>query len=142
MVIIRKTLTKIRQSISHKWNLKSAFAVHTDFNSHTGGVMTMVKFGVQTVFHKHKLNTNSSTQSEFVGEYCSSVIIICTKLFIEVQGYVVDKNLLYQYNKITILLELNGKGSYGKRTRALNMRYFFQSDQTVSKIEYKILSYQ
>jgi hypothetical protein len=36
---------------------------------------------------------------------------------------------LYQDNKSTILLEKNGKRSSGKRTRALNIRYFFLTDQ-------------
>jgi hypothetical protein len=36
---------------------------------------------------------------------------------------------LYQGNKSAILLETNGKKSSGKRTRALNIRYFFLTDQ-------------
>jgi hypothetical protein len=47
----------------------------------------------------------------------------------EAQGYKIDKNILYQDNKSTILLENNGKRSSGKRTRAFNIRYFFLTDQ-------------
>ena len=46
-----------------------------------------------------------------------------------IKWYVVEKNILYQDNKSTILLEENGKRSSGKRTRALNVRYFFMTDQ-------------
>jgi hypothetical protein len=41
---------------------------------------------------------------------------------------VVEKNIIYQDNKSAILLETNGKKSSSKRTRALNIRYFFITD--------------
>jgi hypothetical protein len=47
----------------------------------------------------------------------------------EAQGYEIDKNILFQDNKSSILLETNGKKSSGKRTRALNIWYFFITDQ-------------
>ena len=43
----------------------------------------------------------------------------------EDQGYEVKDNILYQDNKSTILLLENGKRSSGKRTRHMNIRYFF-----------------
>jgi hypothetical protein len=40
--------------------------------------------------------------------------------------YEIEKNILYQDNMVSaILLEENGKKSSGKRTRALNIQYFF-----------------
>ena len=57
------------------------------------------------------------------------VLILWTKLFIEAQGYDVIENVLYQDNKSAILLETNGCKSAGKRSRALNVRYFFITDQ-------------
>jgi hypothetical protein len=56
-------------------------------------------------------------------------MILWTKLFLEEQGYEIGKNVLYQDNKSAILLEKNGKRSSSKRTRALNIRYFFVTDQ-------------
>ena len=47
----------------------------------------------------------------------------------EAQGYEVQQNILYQDNKSTILLIENGKKSSSKRTRAVNIRYFFLTDQ-------------
>ena len=55
--------------------------------------------------------------------------MLWTLVFMEAQGYDIDKNILYQDNKSTILLEVNGKRSSSKRTRALNIRYFFLTDQ-------------
>jgi hypothetical protein len=57
-------------------------------------------------------------------------MILWTKLFLEAQGYDVEKNIVYQDNKSAILLETNGgKKSSGKQTRALNIRCFFITDQ-------------
>jgi hypothetical protein len=112
-----------------KWYVDAAFAVHPDFRSHTGAVMTFGKGGVINISRKQKLNTKSSTESELVGADDASVMILWTKMFVQHQGYHVDENILYQDNKSTILLETNGKKSAGKRSRALNIRYFFLTDQ-------------
>ena len=84
---------------------------------------------VQSISRKQKLNTNSSTKSELVGLDDVSVMILWTKLFLEGRGYEIEKNILYQDNKSAILLETNGKKSTGKRTRALNFRDLFLTDQ-------------
>jgi hypothetical protein len=47
----------------------------------------------------------------------------------EHQGIDVTSNILLQDNKSAILLEKNGAKSAGKRSRALNVRYFFLADQ-------------
>ena len=78
---------------------------------------------------KQKLNTDSSTVAELVGAHDFSTPILWTKLFMESQGYEIKKNILFQDNKSTILLQRNGKRSSSKRTRALNIRYFFLTDQ-------------
>ena len=109
--------------------MDAAFAVHPDFKSHTGGVMTFGRGAVQNVSRKQKLNTKSSTDVELVAADDLSVMILWTKLFLEAQGYKVEKNILYQDNKSAILLETNGRKRAGKRSRALNVRYFFLTDQ-------------
>ena len=47
----------------------------------------------------------------------------------EAQGYEVKKNILFQDNKSTILLENNGKLSLTKCICAIDIRYFFLTDQ-------------
>jgi hypothetical protein len=84
---------------------------------------------VQSVSRKHKLNAKSSTESELAGVNNVSVMMLWTKLLLEEQGYDINSNILYQENKSAILLETNGKKSSGKRTRALNICYFFLTDQ-------------
>ena len=56
-------------------------------------------------------------------------LILWTKLFLKEQGYDVMSNVLYQDNKSAILLEKNGKKSSSSRTRAINIHYFFITDQ-------------
>ena len=78
---------------------------------------------------KQKLNTGSSTEAELVGVDDFMTKVLWTQLFMEEQGYDITSNVLYQDNKSAILLEKNGKRSSGKRTRALNICYFFVADQ-------------
>jgi hypothetical protein len=75
------------------------------------------------------MNVRSSTEGELVAVDDAATMILWTKLFLEAQGYNVDKNNIYQDNKSAILLETNGKKSLGKQTRALNICYFFITDQ-------------
>ena len=56
-------------------------------------------------------------------------MVLWTKLFLEEQGYNVDKNIVLQDNQSAILLEKNGKKSARKRSQALHVRYFFITDQ-------------
>merc|ERR1712008_165927 len=55
--------------------------------------------------------------------------VLWTRLFMAEQGYPVKENIVFQDNKSAILLEKNGRASCGKRTRAINIRYFFVTDQ-------------
>jgi len=78
---------------------------------------------------KQNLDTRSSTKAKLVGADDMSQLIIWTKLFMEAQGYEIKHNVLYQGNKSTILLLENGKSSSTKHTRALNISYFYLTDQ-------------
>ena len=49
-------------------------------------------------------------------------------MFIEGQGYTVDNNIVYQDNKSTILLAVNGRFSSSKRTKHIRARYFLVKD--------------
>jgi hypothetical protein len=94
-----------------KWFVDASFAVHPDFKSHTGGTMTFGQGSVISVSRKQKINTKSSTTSELVGADDVSTLSLWTKLFMEAQGYPIEKNIMYQDNKSAILLEKNGMTS-------------------------------
>ena len=78
---------------------------------------------------KQKLNTRSSTEAEIVGEDDFMPAICWTRYFLQAQGYDVVDNILFQDNKSAILLEKNGKASSSKRTKHINIRYFFITDR-------------
>jgi len=88
-----------------KWYVDPSFAVHADFKSHTGSVMSMGKGAITMVSHKQMLNTKSSTTAELVGADNVSTMMLWTKLFMEEQGYPIEEIILYQDNKSEILLE-------------------------------------
>ena len=78
---------------------------------------------------KQKLNTRSSTEAEVVGADDFMPAICWTRYFLKAQGYNVQDNILFQDNKSSILLEKNGKASSSKRTKHINLRYFFITDR-------------
>jgi hypothetical protein len=79
------------------------------------------------------LNTKSLTESKLVGVDDMMPIMLWTCYFLLSQGYGIVENLLLQDNKSSILLEQNGKASSGKRTRHINIRYFFITDRVNMK---------
>jgi hypothetical protein len=88
---------------------------------------------------RQRLNTKSSTESELVGADDVLPQMLWTLYFLEAQGYKINDNILYQDNKSSIVMETNGRGSSGKRTRHINVSYFFIKDRVESKeirIEY------
>jgi hypothetical protein len=75
------------------------------------------------------MNTRSSTESELVGADEAIGPMLWTGLFLKAQGYALKENVLCQDNRSAILLETNGRKSAGKRSRHLNIWYFFVADQ-------------
>ena len=114
-----------------KWHIDASFAVHPDLRSHTGATMRFSggKGCPISNSSKQKLNTSSSTTSELVAVDQVLLLALWVPLFMEEQGHKIDENIVYQDNMSAILLESNSKKSSGKRTRALNIRYFMVTDQ-------------
>jgi hypothetical protein len=106
----------------------AAFAVHPDFRSHTGAVMTMGGGAITTISRKQGLNTRSSTEAEIVAADEVAGPMLWTKQFVEAQSYPVARNTLYQDNRSAMLLETIGRQSACKRSRHLNIRMFFVTD--------------
>jgi hypothetical protein len=115
-----------------KWWVDASFAVHADMKSHTGGAMTLGKGMVYSTSTRQKLNTRSSTEGELVGVNDVMPQILWTRYFLMEQGYQVKDSVVYQDNQSAILLEKNGRGSSSKRTRHINIRYFFVADRIAS----------
>ena len=112
-----------------KWWVDASFAVHDDMKSHTGGAMSLGKGVIYGTSTRQKINTKSSTEAELVGVNEVLPQVLWTRYFLEEQGYGVVESIVYQDNQSAILLEKNGRASSSKRTRHLNIRYFFVTDR-------------
>jgi len=114
------------------WWVDASYAVHPDMKGHTGATMSMGKGSVYSSARKQKIPTRSSTECELVGVHDVMPQIEWTQMFLDAQGYKVKNTVLYQDNLSTMLLEKNGKMSSGKRTKHINIRYFYVKDKVDS----------
>ena len=122
-----------------KWWADASYAVHPDMRSHTGGVLSLGKGAVYATSCRQKLGTKSSTEAELVGVSDILPQVIWTRYFLDAQDYVVNESIVYQDNQSAILLEKNGRASSSKRTRHINIRYFFITDRVANgevRVEY------
>ena len=125
------------------WWIDAAYGVHDDLRGHSGGMMSLGKGAMASRSSKHKINSRSSTEAEIIGvdDHMSSVL--WTLRFLHAQGYGIEENVVYQDNQSAILLERNGKFSSSKRTKHIDMRYFFITDRIEKKRGIgRILSYR
>ena len=110
------------------WWIDASFAVHHNMRSHTGATMTMGKGCPISISTKQKINTRSSTEAEVVGVNDALYMVLWVRHFLEMQGYTVKDNIVFQDNQSSMKLEQNGKTSSTKNTRHMEIRYFFITD--------------
>jgi hypothetical protein len=110
------------------WYIDASHGVHFDMKGHSGGTMTMGKGSIYSTANGQKLVARSSTESELIAFYDVMPQVLWTDHFLTAQGHIVKDNIVYQDNKSSILLEKNGRASSSKRTRHINIRYFFVKD--------------
>ena len=124
---LRLTMEATHLDQNH-WFIDGAFAVHEDMRSHSGSYMTFGRGMMNGSSNKQKINTTSSTEAETVAVHDNMAAILWTRYFLEAQGYPMKPSLVHQDNQSAMLLENNGRGSSSKRTRHMNIRYFFVGD--------------
>jgi hypothetical protein len=112
-----------------KWWVDASFDVNPNMRGHSGGGLSLGRGFPIVSSTKQKLNTRSSTETEIVGADNFMPAIFWTRYFMKAQGYGVKDNVLFQDNKSSIPLENNGKDSSIKRTKHINIRYFFITDR-------------
>ena len=100
---------------------------------HTGGFMTIATGEAYVHSRKQKLNTNISTDAYLVGVYDVLNQVICTWYFLKEQIYIIHNNVIYQDNQSAIRLEKSDRGSISKRTRHINIRYYFITDRIIKQ---------
>jgi hypothetical protein len=111
-----------------RWWVDAAYGVHYDMKGQTGGTLSMGKGSVYSYAAAQKLVARSSTEAEVIGVDDLMPQMMWTGYFLKAQGVVVVDTVLYQDNKSSILLEKNGRASSGKRTRHINIRFYFVAD--------------
>jgi hypothetical protein len=95
--------------------------------------MSLGKGGIYGTSARQKIVTKSSTKAELVGVSDVLPQVVWTRNFLLAQGYDVRDSLVHQDNKSAILLEQNGRGSSSKRTRHIDIWYFFVTDRIAGK---------
>jgi hypothetical protein len=116
-----------------KWWIDASFAVHPNMRGHTGGGLSMGRGFPIVSSTKQKLNTRGPTETEIVGVDDCMPAVLWTRYFLEAQGYGVRENIVCQDNKSAIPMEKNGKASSNKRTKHVNIRYYFVTDRIQKK---------
>jgi hypothetical protein len=84
------------------WHVDAAFAVHDDFKSHTGAVISIGSGAIIAGSTKQKVNSRSSTEAELIGLDEYMLKTMWTRYFLEALGYDVNDNIVYQSNKSKI----------------------------------------
>ena len=116
-----------------RWWVDASYAVHPNMRGHTGGVMMMGKGAAMSISSKQKLVARSSTESELIGVHDAMPNMLWCRQFLIAQGYQVREMKLFQDNMSAMLLEKNGRASSSKRTKHIDIRYFFIKDRVDNK---------
>ena len=118
------------EDMNPTWSIDAAYGVHGDCKGQSGGSFTLGKGSIHTVSCKQKINTKSSTEAELVAIDDCIGHAIWLRHFLLAQGYKKAETIvILQDNQSAILLEQNGILSSTKRTKHLNVRYFFIKDK-------------
>jgi hypothetical protein len=117
------------------WSVDASFAIHKDMRSHTGAVLSLGQGALMSMSIKQKINTKSSTEAELVGVDDAMNFVEWIQLFVQQQIKEINddsvlkkigcETIIQQDNTSTIQLENNGQASSTKRTRHINIRYFY-----------------
>ena len=116
-----------------RWWVDASYAVHPNMRGHTGGVMSLGEGAAMSMSAKQKLVARSSTESELIGVHDAMPNMLWCREFLLAQGYAVKETKLLQDNMSAMLLEKHGKASSSKRTKHINIRYFFIKDRVDKK---------
>ena len=113
--------------------IDASYAVHEDCKSHSGVLISLGGGGpIYMESSKQKLVSKSSTEAELIALSDGISQVIWTRELLLAQGYSdVGPAIVYQDNMSAMALAEKGR-STAKRTRHINIRYFFVKDRIES----------
>jgi hypothetical protein len=120
------------------WYFDGSYAVHQDMKGQSGATLMMGDSVVLSKSNKQKVNTRSSMEAELIAIDDALPMIQWTKSFLKDLGYDLETVIKID-NRSSILLMKNGRLSSGKRTKHLDVRYFYVKDlidRGIVKIEH------
>jgi hypothetical protein len=106
--------------------------------SQSGGLASLGKGAFNATSLKQKLNTRSSNEAELAAVHDVIPHKLWTGNFLLNQVSNTLNNTLYQNNKNDMFLETNGSLSSSKKSRHIDVSYFFVKDK-VDKVELKLV---
>jgi hypothetical protein len=122
------TLTLVCDKIDKlSWYIDGSYASHMDMKGQSGAVLSTGRCSVLFRSCKQKTNTRSSTETELIAVDDVLPTVQWAKRFMAEQGYDLPTEIK-EDNRSTMLLMKNGRLSSGKRTKHLEIRYFFVKD--------------
>ncbi len=121
-----------------KWYVDGSHNMHTDCRGHGGAVFTMGKGATMSYSRKVKLNTGSSTETDFVVGDMFMPEMLWSLHFMQEQGYETECVGLCQDNISIQLLIKNRQMSSGKKKKHIKAKFFFIKDR-VNEGEIKVI---
>jgi hypothetical protein len=120
------------------WYIDGSYAVHHDMKGQSGALLSIGESTVLSRSSKQKVNTRSSTETELIAVDDALLMAQWTREFMRDQGYDLE-TIIKEDNKRSMLLMKNGRLSSGKRTKHLDIHYFYEKDlleRGIVKIEH------
>ena len=117
----------------------TSYAMHPYCHIHAGATISLWWLLVARRSKRQNLNSRSSTEAELIGSDDVIPAFLCSRSFIEAQGFKVEEAVLYQDNLSAMLLENIGILSSRNRTKHICTRYFLIKDiiaMGVLKVKY------
>ena len=120
-----------------------AYVVYRNMRSQMGGMSSFGFEAIQTKCLKQKTNAKSSTEAELVGVSEVLPYNIWMTIFLKVQGYELEENILMQDNMSAIKMGKNGRKSCTWNSCHIDVRYFLsKTGSTKMKLKSSIVQHK
>jgi hypothetical protein len=106
-------------------SVDASHQTHDNCKGHRGSLLTFGKGATTSSSTKEKIPSKSLSESEIIALHDKSSDILWTRQFLEVQGYNISTNVVFQDNMSIFSLTKNGYVTSSKHTKHINAKYFF-----------------